>query len=294
MKNTEKIYSMLKDKMFAVLRDGGTVEIDTKHMFNNQYNTTEGKRIYDIDIHHIINDKRVGLYCCSVKQGTYEEVQQAINEERAKIEKCVDCDGKRCFWYQPDERIVDDTHKQERVENGKLIKDSTSHIEWSLKCAHKEPSYGGKCAYDIDEEPKLFTEVNDCFFVKYPNGVPDNSEFVKWLQENHEECKIVPYWSSSTLESCSTLKADVKLGSYTLEIRKNPISGLYFEISNSRDCVRFAYDFENKKFIELNGNSYKVSSYLHKHYGKEIITCWDKFKKLWDNWVSLYEDSQNN
>ena len=85
-----------------------------------------------------------------------------------------------------------------------------------------------------------------------------------------------------------------RLGIETLEIRKNPIHGLYFEIGNSRDTARFAYDFENKKFIELKGDSYKVSSHLHKRYGKEVITCWDKFKTLWDNWVELYEASQNN
>ena len=294
MKTTEKIYSLLEDKMFAVLRDGGTVEINTNHMFSNHYTTTEGDIIYDPDILRIINDKRIGLYCCSKKQGTYEEVQQAINEERAKIEKCVDCNGKRCSWYQIDKRIVNNVDKQTRVENGKLIEDSTSHIEWSLKCAYKKPSYGEKCVYDIDEEPKLFTEVNDCFFVKYPNGVPDNSDFVRWLQINHEECKIVPYWSSCTLENCSTLKANVKLGSYVLEIRKNPVCGLYFEISNSRDSVKFAYDFENKKFIEFNDISYKVSSHLYKRYSKKVITCWDKFKTLWDNWVELYESSKNN
>lgn len=295
MKNTEKIYSLLEDKMFAVLRDGGTVEIDTNFMFNNQYNTTEGQRIFDKEIHRIINDKRIGLYCCSVKQGTYEEVLQAIKEHRSHIDCCLNCDGehKKCFWYQIKERIVDEKKQEVRYENDKQITDTVSHVEYSMHCQHKD-EYGGKCVYDIDEEPKLFTEINDCFFVKYPNGVPDNSDFVKWLQTNHAECKIIPYWSSSTLENCSTLKADVKLGSYILEIRKNPIYGLHFEVSNCRDCVKFAYDFENKKFIELNGNSYKVSSHLHKRYGKEVITCWDKFKTLWDNWVELYESSQNN
>ena len=285
MKNTEK--------MIAVMRDGRELEIDTGFLMNNQYNVGENDRIYDIDIHHIINDKRIGLYCCSVKQGTYEEVLDAIKKERAKIESCVNCDGKRCFWYQIDQRLVHDTHTQDKVENGKLISDSTSHTEWSLKCSHKE-NYGGKCIYDIDEEPKLFTDVQYCFFVEYPNGLPDNSDFVKWLQTNHEECKIVPYWSDMTVEDCSILKANVKLGSYTLEIRKNPILGLYFEIANCRDSVKFAYDFKNKKFITTNGIGYKVSTHLYKHFGREVITCWDKFKTLWDNWVELYETSQNN
>ena len=284
MKNTEK--------MIAVMRDGRELEIDTGFLMNNQYNTVEKERIYDIDIHHIINDKRVGLYCSSVKQGTYEEVLEAIKKERTKIKQCVDCNGKRCFWHQIDEKIISDVHKQEKIENGKLIEDSTSHIEWSLKCDHEK--YDGKCVYDINEEPKLFTEVQYCFFVEYPNGLPDNSDFVKWLQVNHEECEIVPYWSDSTLEDCSILKADVKLGSYTLKIKKDPIYGLLFEIANCRDTVRFAYDFKNKKFITSNGIGYKVSSHLYKRYNTEVITCWDKFKKLWDKWVELYENSLNN
>ena len=286
--------SKTNEKMYAVLRkDGKTVEIDTEFLMNNQYNTVENTRIYDTDILRIINDKRIGLYCCSKKQGTYEEVQEAVDRERAKIENCVGCDGSRCFWYQIDEKLVNDNHRQEKIENGKLIVDSTSHTEWSLKCKHKE-DYNGKCVYDINEKPMLFTEKNYCFFVEYPEGLPDNSDFVKWLQTNHEKCNIVPYWGDMTLEDCSTLKANVKLGSYILEIRKNPIQGLHFEIANCRDCVRFAYDFKNKKFITTNGIGYKVSSHLYKRWKKDVITCWDKFSKLWNEWVELYEVEQNN
>ena len=97
-----------------------------------------------------------------------------------------------------------------------------------------------------------------------------------------------------TLEDCSTLKTNVKLGSYILEIRKNPIKGLHFKIANCRDCVRFAYDFKNKKFITTNDIGYKVSSHLYKRFGKDVITCWDKFSKLWNEWVELYEAEQNN
>lgn len=287
MKNTEK--------MIAVMRDGRELEIDTNFMFNNQYNTVEKDRIYDLDIHHIINDKRIGLYCCSIKQGTYEEVLEAIKEHRSHIDCCLNCDGEnnQCFWYQTKEQLVNEKDKKVYIKNGKKIVDTISHEEYSMYCRRKE-DYDDKCVYDMDEEPKLFTEVQYCFFVEYPNGLPDNSDFVKWLRTNHEKCNIVPYWSSATLENCSTLKADVKLGSYTLEILKSPIHGLHFEIANCRDTVRFAYDFKNKKFITRNGSGYKASSYLYKGYNKGVITCWDKFKKLWDKWVELYENSLNN
>lgn len=286
MKNTEK--------MIAVMRDGREVEIDTKFMFNNQYNTVENNRIYDKEIHHIINDKRIGLYCCSVKQGTYDEVSEAIKEHRSHIDCCLNCDGNnnQCFWYQTKEQLVNKKDKNVRIENGKKIVDIVSHEEYAMHCQHKD-GYDGKCVYDIDEEPKLFTEINDCFFVKYPNGVPDNSDFIQWLIDNHMETNIIPYWGSSTLKDAHTLKFTEKLGSYILEIRKSGIYGTNFELSNSRDCVRFAYDFDNNKFIVFEGFSYKILNRLYKRYSiKELVTCWDKFEKVWNNWVELYKASK--
>lgn len=286
MKNTEK--------MIAVMRDGREVEIDTKIMFNNQYNTIENNRIYDKEIHHIINDKRIGLYCCSIKQGTYDEVLEAIKEHRSHIDCCLNCDGenKKCFWYQIKERLVADKDQKVRYEDNKQITDTVSHVEYSMHCQHKD-GYDGKCVYDIDEKPKLFTEINDCFFVKYPNGVPDNSDFIQWLIDNHMETNIIPYWGSSTLKDARALKFNGKLGSYILEIRKSGIYGTNFELSNSRDCVRFAYDFDNNKFIVFEGFGYKILNRLYKRYStKELVTCWEKFEKVWNNWVELYKASK--
>ena len=78
--------------MKLVLKTGEIKEVNTDFMFNNQYNTMDGKRIYDVDVERIIDDIRLGeFYCSSVKQGTYDEVAQAISEKRAKINKCNDC-----------------------------------------------------------------------------------------------------------------------------------------------------------------------------------------------------------
>lgn len=281
------------EKMIAVMRDGRELEINTNHMFSNQYNTIEGTRIYDTEISHIINDKRIGLYCCSVKQGTYEEVLDAIKEHRSHIECCLNCDGKnkKCFWYLTKERIVNEKKQEVRYENNKQITDTVSHVEYSMHCQHKD-QYDGKCVYDIDEEPKLFAEVNDCFFVKYPNGVPDNSDFIQWLIDNHEETNIISYWGDLTLQNAHTLKFNGKLGSYILKIRKSDICGTNFELSNSRDCVRFAYDFDNNKFIVYENFSYKVQNRLHKKFNsKELVTCWDKFEKVWSKLVEDYKAS---
>lgn len=285
MKNTEK--------MIAVMRNGKELEINTNQMFNNQYNTIEGTRIFDTEILHIINDKRIGLYCSSVKQGTYEEVLEAIKEHRSHIDCCLNCDGenKKCFWYQTKERIVNEQERKVRYENDREITDTVSHVEYSMYCQHKD-KYNGKCVYDIDEEPKLFTEINDCFFVNYPNGVPDNSDFIQWLIDNHEETNIVPYWGDCTLQNAHTLKFNGKLGSYILAIRKSDICGTNFELSNSRDQACFAYDFDNNKFITVEGFSYKIMNCLYKQYStKELVTCWDKFEKIWNNWVEGYKAS---
>lgn len=283
-------------KMIAVMRDGRELEINTNHIFSNQYITIEGTRIYDTEIHRIINDKRIGLYCCSVKQGTYEDVLEAIKEHRSHIECCLNCDGenKKCFWYQTKERIVNKQERKVRYENGREITDTVSHVEYSMHCQHKD-KYDGKCVYDIDEEPKLFAEVNDCFFVKHPNGVPDNSNFIQWLIDNHNKVKLIPYYSSSTLNNTNLFKLDVELGSYQLKIRKVGIDGTNFELSNSRDCTRFVYDFDNNKFIVHDGFSYRVLNRLHKRYNsKELVTCWDKFKKVWSKLVEDYKEGIKN
>ena len=74
--------------MQLVLKTGEVKEVDTSTVFNNQYNTTDSRRVFDKDVHRIIDDVRLGeFYCSSVKQGTYDEVAQAIAEERSKIDK---------------------------------------------------------------------------------------------------------------------------------------------------------------------------------------------------------------
>ena len=137
--------------MKLVLKTGEIKEVDTDFMFNNQYNTMDGKRIYDVDVERIIDDIRLGeFYCSSVKQGTYDEVAQAISEKRAKINKCNDC-----WWFHKYTRVDDECHKKKIREGNKEIIDE--HTVYEISCAY----HGGKCVHDIDETPRLFREVND-------------------------------------------------------------------------------------------------------------------------------------
>ena len=68
--------------MKLVLTNGKIKEVDTSFIFDNQYKTTDGERIYDTAVKYIIDDIRLGeFYCSSIKQGTYDEVAQAIAEK---------------------------------------------------------------------------------------------------------------------------------------------------------------------------------------------------------------------
>lgn len=49
---------------FLIANRGKWVEIDTKYIFDNQYNTKAGFRIYDKHIQEIKNDIRINLGCC--------------------------------------------------------------------------------------------------------------------------------------------------------------------------------------------------------------------------------------
>ena len=79
--------------MRALLKTGAWVDIDTRCLFDNQYNTTEecgNKRIFDVDIKRIEGDVRLGLgkckYCGAiVKRG---EEEKHFAEMEAKKLKC--------------------------------------------------------------------------------------------------------------------------------------------------------------------------------------------------------------
>lgn len=44
--------------MKALLKSGKWAEIDTRYLFHNQYNTIEGKRIFDSEILRVVDDVR--------------------------------------------------------------------------------------------------------------------------------------------------------------------------------------------------------------------------------------------
>lgn len=265
--------------MKAIMKDGTIKEIDTKFMFNNQYDTVDGKRIYDTDIKQIIDDIRLGeFYCCSVKQGSYEEVKKAIEEERAKINQCGEC-----YYNRISERIENECSKEEiKTVDKIIIKEVTVYKK---ECSYKDYYNTGKtCVHDIDETPKLFRDVQDCFFCKHPEGIPNMTDFIHFMIDNHEKYGIVPYWPEDELSYDTSFKYNKTFGSYAFV--KQYYSN-HFELSNARHSFKFIYDFNNKKFILVDGIGYEeVKTFTTNEYDyktqkgyEKTITNFDKFSK---------------
>ena len=264
--------------MKLVLRNGEIKEVDTTFIFDNQYNTTDGKRVMDTEVKYIIDDIRLGeFYCSSVKQGTYEEVAQAIAEKRAKINQC-----EGCFWFHKHTRIKDECYRNEVKEGNKKIIDERTVYE--ISCAYN-PQYGG-CVNDIDETPRLFREVNDCFFCKYPQGLPDMKPLREFMIANADKYGIVPYWCDQELSVDNRFKHKRQFGSYTFESAR----GDFFELSNARNRFLFYVDCESKTLIVQEYSSYNIHKYLgtseYNHETKKSsyvpIKNYDKFATwLW-------------
>lgn len=257
--------------MKLIMRYGEPKEVDTSFIFNNQYNTTDGKRVYDRDVIRIEDDIRLtDFYVCSVAQGSYEHCVEAIKNERAKIKDCQNC------WKYHRRKI--DENKIVKTEGNKEIVTIESTYEYYC-------SADGKCKHDIEETPKLYRDSMNCFFVKYPNGVPDIKPFIDFLIANKEKYGIVPYWDDMTnLDNGDrfTYKSRKAFGSYIFEGRND--MG-YLELSNNNNRFHFIIDFENKKFITINSIDYKVCDKLTEYKwvnNKSVekpITNFDKFEK---------------
>lgn len=277
--------------MKLVLHNGEIKEVDTSFIFDNQYNTTDGKRICDKDVKCIIDDIRLGeFYCCSKKQGTYDEVAKAIAEERAKINKCNDC-----FWFHKFTTVKDECSTEKTREGNREI--IIEKRVYDISCSYV-PEYSNKCVHDIDETPILLREKTFCFFCEYPDGIPDMKPLRQFMIDNAEKYGIVPYWTSDKLSIENSFTHNKRFGSYNFKAYCH--SG-YFELENARNHFKFYVDFANKKYILDNGIGYKVVKYLSESkydYTKQKsisqpITNYDKFATWFWQIVDDFMEAQN-
>lgn len=282
--------------MKLVLHNGEIKEVDTSFIFSNQYNTTDGKRIHDTDVKYIIDDIRLGeFYCCSKKQGTYDEVAKAIAEERSKINKCSEC-----WWFHKFTRIKDECEKiKTREGNKEIINEKTVY---EISCDYM-PRHSDKCVHDIDETPILFREKTSCFFCEYPEGIPNMKPLRQFMIDNAEKYGIVPYWAKDKLSIDSSFTHEKKFGSYKFEACYYV---KYFELENARNHFKFYVDMVNKKFILDDGIGYKVVDKLtehkseynyetkqHKSYDTPIVN-YDKFAEWFWQIVDDFMVTQQN
>lgn len=223
--------------MQAQLKNGVWIEIDTAALFNNQYNTTDGRRIFDKDIKAIRDDARAGLgkcrYCGAIVKRGEEEKHFSEREARS-------CAG--CFWYR--DKIISSETKTEKEttpgENGeritRTIKTTVERLE--KKCTYAERGYckadctNKECrAYGIE----WFTPENT-FFLKYPGGFDSIPEVDKLETRGFD---VSPVRLNAVYKS--------KLGSYHLEaVLKyedgKPVGILHYIVWNCRRSYVFRYE----------------------------------------------------
>lgn len=273
--------------MQLVLYDGSIKEVKLNGVFNNQYITTDGTRIYDTQVKHIIDDIRLGeYYTCSEKTGTYEEVAQAIAEERSKINKCNEC-----WWYNNLTRIKDEYSKVETKKDGKLIVEEKTVYDVSCSWTKNHE----KCVHDIEEEPKLFREAQFCFFCEYPQGVPDMKPLKRFMSAHANRYNLVPYAGDETLKN---FKHNKEFGSYVF--CSNDYNN-YFMLRNARNHFEFYVDCTNGKFILKDGYSYRVVKHLTEskynytthQYEEKPIASYDKFIKWFETIINDYMEEVN-
>lgn len=192
---------------------GYYLEVETEHLFNNQYNT-EALRIMDNMVERVVGDVR-SKWCKNKYTGAMVLVgdeEKYIAEQKKKEYKA--CDG--CFWNR---KVTTKTHVSED-ENKKV----TTEL-FGMKCTYKDDS-GDGCVHSttIRYGFEYFTPQNT-FFLKYPNGI-------------------------KKVEVSQELKEGIVIGTYTLEYLTGLE---YLRIRNSRKTIDFEYDKESKRFRIIKG-----------------------------------------
>lgn len=158
-------YSSEKYHKTLVSLRGQWVEVDTKHLFNNQYNLKDyNLRIFDADIEAVQDDERknrVGCGYCGKQFESIEELEAHYLEEESKINHC-----EGCFWYQSYIKDMKIEKEETANETGERVTKDTTIYTWGKQCKYKEG-----CTHNEHRKHKItvFTPENT-YFLKYPNG----------------------------------------------------------------------------------------------------------------------------
>lgn len=217
--------------MKALLKTGEWIVIDTTHVFHDQYNTVDGKRIFDHDISRIVDDVRGGSGRCKYCGAT---VRRGEEEKHFAEMESKPCAG--CFWLR--ERVVDRQISKSVQINGNertIIKTTVEKL--GEVCSYRNSYSETTCANREHRRMGVdwFTPENT-FFLRYPDGFRSIPEVDK-LQTRG-------FVSDGRRRNAVYHK---KLGSYTLEAVLSHADGKatgisYYCIWNSRRRYNFRYE----------------------------------------------------
>lgn len=152
--------------MKALLKSGKWAEIDTRYLFHNQYNTIEGKRIFDSEILRVVDDVRGEYgkcrYCGAI-------IRRGEEEKHFKERENAGCIN--CFWCF--DRVTDrqttteiEMYNNERVRVRKTIE----KLEKACRYAENLPETSGCSLKECRRMGIDWFTPENTFFLKFPDG----------------------------------------------------------------------------------------------------------------------------
>lgn len=160
--------------MKALLKNFEWVDIDTTYIFDNQYNTKTGKRIFDADIIRIEDDIRIlnpeicNCGYCEKLFLTKEEYEKHIAEENNKARKRC----KECWWHS----VYRETESKRTLlktvfyPNGteKNFYSEEEMVSYTDKGCRHIPEY--KCCEHEEHSLHEMRDHKKDYFVRHPYG----------------------------------------------------------------------------------------------------------------------------
>lgn len=185
------------DKFNDTIRSlrGQWAEVDTTHLFNNQYNLlAHDIRVFDKDIDAVRDDPRGNAAKCGYCGITFldkNELQAHYLKEEEAAHDCENCKD----YINGIRDILHDTKKEIDGDGNKIETRTTQYI------------YGKKCRWDAcnkfehrNHKPQFFTPANT-YFLKYPNGY---GAFFAALSIADQWKEIGYVWSAETRTATKT------------------------------------------------------------------------------------------
>lgn len=263
------------DKTMVSIR-GQWVEVDTTHLFNDQYNLKDyNVRVMDKDVEAVRDDARPGKvkcgYCGKMFSGM-EELTAHYLEEEANAHKCENCRNYvKCITN------VDRSETEHIDENGNQVVTTTRVYTWGKKC--------NRNACDKFEhrnhKPFVFTPENT-YFMKYPNG------YGAWFDslEVPKKWKEAGFAWDSVAEVATMRNA---AGSYNISLHYHENKIAHATIYNTRkeyhisgaDVLRILSNYYTVEYLltfDENGN--RRAEYCMEGFPK---TAWKEFAWFWEN-----------